>query len=163
MTNVDIAMGLLLKKLDIRMDSLDDRIIAQKKFYLLQEMGTGLGFSYNWYVHGPYSPELTKYIYDFGDPESKQDLSVHRLTEKAIHDCNIINGIATDDRLDLDPKEKYELLASILFWVRNIIPRSDNIESVINKVRSHKPRFSFETCQNAYNLLVEDGILKHEG
>jgi uncharacterized protein YwgA len=38
----------------------DDRLRVQKAVYLGQLTGVDLGYRYNWYVHGPYSPSLTQ-------------------------------------------------------------------------------------------------------
>ncbi|MEI8698222.1 hypothetical protein [Mesorhizobium sp. ISC15] len=41
----------------------DDRLRTQKAVYLGQLTGVDLGYRYNWYVHGPYSPSLTQDYY----------------------------------------------------------------------------------------------------
>ena len=65
MDNIDIAKGLILKNLNIKSkNSLDNRVIIQKKIYLLQEQEVDLGYEYNWYLKGPYSPTLTSYVYE---------------------------------------------------------------------------------------------------
>jgi uncharacterized protein YwgA len=41
----------------------DDRLRVQKAIYLGQLSCVDLGYRYNWYVHGPYSPSLTQDYY----------------------------------------------------------------------------------------------------
>lgn len=42
----------------------NERLILQKVIYLMQESNLSLGYSYNWYLRGPYSPSLTKDAYE---------------------------------------------------------------------------------------------------
>ena len=48
-------------------DTLDDRKRFQKTVYLIQAFGIDLGYDFNWYVHGPYSPELAKVGYKLAE------------------------------------------------------------------------------------------------
>ena len=56
----------VLESLDGRkvlVDGFDDRLKNQKIIYLLQEYGLGLGYTYHWYLYGPYCKEVTKDTY----------------------------------------------------------------------------------------------------
>lgn len=44
-------------------ETLEDRKRFQKTIYLIQAFGIDLGYEFNWYVHGPYSPKLAKVGY----------------------------------------------------------------------------------------------------
>lgn len=43
--------------------SFNYRMILQKTIYLLQEFDLNIGYFYNWYIRGPYSPALTRDAY----------------------------------------------------------------------------------------------------
>src|SRR3989344_8338223 len=45
------------------METFENRLKLQKVIYLLQCSGVNLGYPFSWYLHGPYSPELTKDAY----------------------------------------------------------------------------------------------------
>ena len=77
--NIDIANGIVFQKMAIGKESFDDRLICQKKIYLLQSLGTNLGYTYNWYVRGPYSPALTTYIYANLDVLNSNDFSEYKI------------------------------------------------------------------------------------
>ena len=47
-----------------------NRLIYQKTIYLLQFSGISLGYRFNWYIRGPYSPELTETIYKIDNDKS---------------------------------------------------------------------------------------------
>lgn len=55
-----------LKEIGIKpkVDDFQNRLIIQKSIYLLKLKDIDFGFAYNLYVRGPYSPDLTKEIYD---------------------------------------------------------------------------------------------------
>jgi len=46
------------------MGSFDNRLKYQKLIYLVQNSGLSLGYGYNWYVRGPYSPSLTQDLFE---------------------------------------------------------------------------------------------------
>ena len=41
----------------------DDRLRLQKIVFLSRQLGHDLGYSYNWYARGPYSPSLTRILF----------------------------------------------------------------------------------------------------
>ncbi|MDR2869263.1 MAG: hypothetical protein LBV04_02325, partial [Deferribacteraceae bacterium] len=45
------------------MDSMEQRILVQKKVYLAQAFGISFNYSYNWYLRGPYSKKLTSDVF----------------------------------------------------------------------------------------------------
>ncbi len=47
-----------------KVDDFQNRLVIQKAIYLLKLKGIDPGFDYNLYVRGPYSPDLTKEVYD---------------------------------------------------------------------------------------------------
>ena len=51
--------------IDPEIETIDQRVIFQKAIYLAQAGGVPLRYRYNWYVMGPYSPNLTKDYYEF--------------------------------------------------------------------------------------------------
>ncbi len=55
-----LAYTLMKLGLDYRnpVKSLEDRIILQKSIYLLKTLGYDMKFHFNWYLKGPYSPQL---------------------------------------------------------------------------------------------------------
>jgi len=55
---------------EIDLCSLDTRVVLQKKVYFLQEFGCKLGYSFGWYLKGPYSTDLTRDAYQVKGLES---------------------------------------------------------------------------------------------
>lgn len=68
--NTDLTiLNQYLTKLGVppRIRTLNDRKRVQKAIYLGQAAGADLGYDYNWYVHGPYSPELANDYYKLSE------------------------------------------------------------------------------------------------
>ena len=56
------VLGGIVKRVNYKfsMETFQDRLKLQKHIYLLKAFGLDLGYNYNWYLFGPYSPTLTK-------------------------------------------------------------------------------------------------------
>lgn len=69
MNKQQISLYLTLDALGIpkRVETFTDRLIIQKSVYLAQEFGINLGYFYRWYLHGPYSPSLSRDAYEIID------------------------------------------------------------------------------------------------
>jgi len=74
-----------LKNLSI--DNFQDKLVIQKVIYLLQLKGVKTGFSYDLYVRGPYSSDLTNELY-----QHKRELELLKtdtlLTQKELADVH---------------------------------------------------------------------------
>lgn len=58
-------LNLLLKHLEwLNINTFEQRKILQKTIYILREMGVKIRYTYNWYIHGPYSPQLADDAYE---------------------------------------------------------------------------------------------------
>lgn len=162
MNNIDIANGMVFQKLSISKDSFDERLICQKKIYLLQSLGTNLGYTYNWYVRGPYSPALTTYIYANLDVLASNDFSDYKLAEMAERNIQCVNGLEKKIRSDFTTASWYELLASLLFIYNNKESwKIDEQEcSLFSTLIKFKPQFNEEQCQYAFGVLKEYGFVE---
>lgn len=159
MNNIDIAKGIVFQKLSIKKETFNDRLISQKKVYLLQGLGTDLGYSYNWYVRGPYSPVLAKYIYKNHDLLSDYDYSGIHLREEAARNIDTVNKMENDKPTDLDVASWYELLASMLFAFSNKSAwdvDTGKEDDVIKKLLEHKPQYSYDQCIDAVKTLKKN-------
>jgi len=152
MTNIDIANGLVFQALGIKKDSLDNRIISQKKIYLLQEMGIDIGYSYNWYIRGPYSPYLTTYIYDNLDMLKDYDFASYKLSDDARSKIETINNLEREKPQPLTVASWYELLASLLYIIKKW-----NKETPYETLVKYKPKYTPEDYEAAMDQLRKIG------
>src|SRR5262249_28832829 len=65
MTQSQVVLKLFLDEVAIPLDlsTFDKRLLIQKKTYLAQLTGFDLRYRFAWYVHGPYSRQLTYDIF----------------------------------------------------------------------------------------------------
>jgi uncharacterized protein YwgA len=164
MNNIDIANGIVFQKLAICKESFDDRLICQKKIYLLQSLGTDLGYTYNWYVRGPYSPSLTNYVYNNLDVLSSNDFSAYSLSPDAEKNIERVNALLEDKREDFGIVSWYELLASLLYIFNN--RRSWKIDEESNTLSGalikQKPQYNEGQCDYALNTLRKRDFIPAE-
>ena len=164
MNNIDIANGIVFQKLAISKDCFDDRLICQKKMYLLQSLGTNLGYTYNWYVRGPYSPALTSYLYSNLDVLASNDFSDCKLAETAEKNIQCVNRLEKGKRSGFTTASWYELLASLLYIHNNRESWKIGQEerSLFLTLMKYKPQYNEEQCQYAFETLIKEGFLKTE-
>lgn len=164
MNNIDIAKGIVFQKLGIKNDSFEDRLISQKKIYLLQSLGTDLGYEYNWYVRGPYSPSLTNYIYNNIDVLSVSDFSKYKLSAIAEKNLDLVNKLSElKSETNLSTSSWYELLASLLYIKNNSSSWGvSNSDSIFEKLIDYKPQYSNQQCKSAYDVLIKQGLINQE-
>jgi hypothetical protein len=117
----------------------DDRIAIQKLICLVQEAGLQLGYSFNWYVRGPYSPGLTSDYYQIASKRDavEADAQNYALSEPAREAVQRVANVATPPPQANLPKVLWlELVASIAFLVRRYRLSKEAAEA---KIRSSKP------------------------
>ena len=148
MTNIDIANGLVFQALGVSKDTFDDRLLSQKKVFLLQELGVDMGYSYNWYVRGPYSPDLTTYIFNNLDVLKEQDFSNYRFSDTVQKKISSVNALANSKPDSLSIPSWYELLASVLYihtrWKK---------EDVFASLVQYKPQYTCDHFKAAVDEL----------
>ncbi len=115
----EIGLRLTISALDLpfQMDTFDDRLILQKAVYLAQEAGVKLGYFYNWYLRGPYSPAVAEDAFSVnvaiagGNDESK----AYELADKQLRNLRKIRNLVEEPRRSL--ARRLELLASVHFLI----------------------------------------------
>ena len=137
-------------------DTIADRILLQKKIYLAQKIGLPLGYGYSWYIHGPYSTDLTTVVYQIV-PEGTESIENRKFKERYIKIIDKINALEDEihkRELQTDVISWYELIASIAYW---ITPDFSQKDEILKKMQSAKPQFSkglVEAGYDVYNKLV---------
>ena len=166
MNKIDIANGLVFQGLNINKENFDDRLMAQKKMYLLQALGTDLGYHYNWYLHGPYSPALTGYVYANLDwiKDSSDEFRHYRLSNNTKNNIQRVNALGEKlNKTGLNQPDWYELLASLHYINRNRKSWAvSEQEDIFKKLQKYKPKYSEQQCRVAFSVLQEEGFLEKE-
>jgi hypothetical protein len=153
-----IRLGLVLKEAGVPVDvrTFDGRLTLQKSGYLLQRAGVPLGYHFNWYLRGPYSPDLTDDVFTLAAAERSEpaELDQWKLDPQSQEIVAGVKDLFTDAfRRGLQAPRWLELLASTLFLVRTR-QASANDPSGINKVllRNDKHYSEAEVCAGVQEL-----------
>ncbi|MBP2030090.1 uncharacterized protein YwgA [Methanohalophilus levihalophilus] len=141
MDQSSIKLKLFLDELNVptTIATLDERKTVQKAVYIGQSAGVNLGYSYGWYLMGPYSPELTKAYYslndylDSGDEDYRKFKLSESLTQK-IHELKLILAVPSE-KLKVD--SWLELIASIVYLKKEEGLTQDLIKSRLNLEKPH--------------------------
>lgn len=149
MKNSQIATAVALRDLKcFSLETINDRILLQKKIYLAQDLGLPLGYGYSWYIHGPYSTDLTSVAYQI-IPEGVDSIEDKRFKAPYSGMVEKVNGLAEeiikrDLKVGIVPW--YELIASISYWQKH---GYKDQTSVITKLKVTKPQFSEDLVKQA--------------
>lgn len=150
MNNSQLATALALRDLKCgSLETINDRILLQKKIFLAQDLGLPLGYGYSWYIHGPYSTDLTSVAYQI-IPEGFDSIEKNSFKEPYATMISKVNALEEEifqKGLQISVVQWYELLASIAYWNN----RGYNTEEeVVAKIKETKPQFSAEQTSAAY-------------
>ena len=146
--------------LKFEIDTFMDRLIMQKTVYLAQAKGVNLGYYYHWYLHGPYSPSLTRDEFAIAaDIASGMDDSKGwKLDEASSQRLERISPIFLEPERD-NLAKKLELLASIHFLIdRKQVSKVDTRRITTTLKRFNKD-FSLEDVEKALDKLKTHGFL----
>ena len=155
MNNSQIATAIVLRDLHCySLETISDRILLQKKVFLAQDIGLPLGYGYSWYIHGPYSTDLTAVAYQV-IPEGFE--AVERNSLKAPYSRMIerVNSLETEIKMcgiKIGVVQWYELLASIAYWYRRGYTDENRI---IARIKETKPQFSEEQTKAAFSSYLK--------
>ncbi len=137
-------------------DKFISRLRLQKYVYLANFFGIDLGYSYNLYLRGPYSPDLAEDYYSLTEMDK-----VEREVERAIPNFDeFANFVRGKDHKWL------EIASTILFiWEKNNMRKGwENEEElktfIINRTSDIKSRVGKPFVKRVFRELENAGLLK---
>jgi uncharacterized protein YwgA len=140
-----VALDLFLEALGVPPDieTVVDRKRVQKAVYVGQRAGVDLGYSYSWYLMGPYSTSLTRDYYALADAlasGAKARVQEHKLQPELEKRLKAIRPLLTPPRgVGLDDESWLELIASYDY---------------LRKVSNYSHAKALETLQERKSHLV---------
>jgi len=134
----------------------NSRLILQKTVYLMQEFGLNIGYSFSWYLRGPYSPNLTRDTY--GLAENYSEFSPVKFAElsKEIRFCEFLEFIRPISR----DHAQIERIAVVHFLCK-MYPHLSSKE-VFMRINNKIPSITFEDFQEIKSLLSQHSLLERE-
>lgn len=134
-----------------KMDTFADRKKVQKLVYLLDKISDmNFNFSYNWYLHGPYSPEVTRLVFDVierGQVVRSDPGILSREDIRKIHQMKAYLGS------DIHSNDKLELLVSLHFLMQYLRPPKVTMKDIVAFLKSKKPYFNDEEIYSCIDRL----------
>ncbi len=153
-----LALDALQHPLDL--SDFDRRLMLQKAIYLAQASGVDLGYTFQWYLRGPYSPGLTRDAFalkaELGQVENELvDWKLDPGSEIGL--ANLLPLMATDgtDR----PWRRLELLASVHFVVNTRQAKASDPATVESVLRKSGKDFSVAEVEKSITDLRTYGLL----
>ena len=155
MNNSQIATAIVLRDLHCySLETISDRILLQKKVFLAQDIGLPLGYGYSWYIHGPYSTDLTAVAYQV-IPEGFEAIEQNSLKAPYDEMINRVNSLETKIReydIRIGVVQWYELLAFIAYWYKR---GYTDEQQMISRIKETKPQFTEEQTKVAFSSYID--------
>lgn len=161
MADQTTVLQLVLNELGVanNISTQDERIAIQKLVCLTQEAGLQMGYGFNWYVRGPYSPSLTSDYYQIASTRETVETDATKFVllqsaKDAVGKVAMVKevpaAVALPDVLWL------ELVASVAFLMRKY---RYGVEAAREKIQNTKPALApyFDV---GHQRLLEVGILE---
>ena len=144
--------------LPVTLDTFGDRLILQKAIYCAQAAGVNLGYSYRWYLRGPYCPAVTDDGFAMRD-ESAQGIEESEswtLDYSSVGKLERIRDLLVGDRTALETK--LELFASVHFLIdHGQVTRRDPTQITETLARFGK-NFTEDQVKDAIGEMNSHGI-----
>jgi len=135
------------------LNSLTGRKRIQKIVYLLKQFGADLRFGYTWYVHGPYSPELTRTLFN---PTNADLETKHQLTKVELQVANHMRNFLAEDLYSVD---SLELMVSLIYLIKHAPKEGyDTRQKIIGYLQDRKPQFSAEEIEAVWRKIAKSEI-----
>jgi len=162
MDRQQISLKLTLDALGVplRLDSFDDRMVLQKTIYLCQRAGVYLGYRYNWYLRGPYSPDLTRDAFELHAKQTSgfDEAVGWKLDGASIERLNRVSSLWKSRREDERPRW-LELLASVLFLQRSYDGRDKDAAGLREILMRNEKYYSEDEIRQALQEFANYGLV----
>ncbi len=158
MEAAQIALKLVLEELGVEPDiaTVSRRKALQKAIYLGQVAGIDLGYRYNWYVMGPYSPGLTRDYFAMDEAlRAGEEMPVHALKSAVSAALARVKPLMLPPvDVHLSPADWLELLASADYLLRVRRMSKESAQQLLVKQKPHVASY----FEQAIRALRESGL-----
>ena len=148
------TLGVIMRDIDnFDIRTFEGRLVLQKTIYLLQSFDIRLGYQFNWYLHGVYSPGLTRDGFKL-----KKFIGNMPSIDVRFADRRDQERYGAFMEFMQDKKFKPDLLeiASSICFLRD---SGFEKEAVLDMVEMKKPQFERTQCVDMWNGLESCGVI----
>lgn len=131
----------------------DKRMKMQKAVYLLQGMGVPMGgYSFRWYLHGPYSQDLQDDMFEL---KHRRATKVRFAPDCQARISKLAAAIADEGRGSYTQAEWVECLGSMRYIQNRVLRFDATMDDVLNKLVEKKSHLKDEAANKAAYRLLE--------
>ena len=135
------------------MDTFKGRLSFQKTVYLLQSFGVYLGYDFGWYIHGTYSPALTRAGFKIRDIVKRMpEIDIRFASDEAQANYDKFKEFVEDKK---DDPALLEIGASLCYLARLNLKK----ERLLELVEDKKPHFTTDQCVRVWTDLEKHGVV----
>ena len=132
---------------NLSVDTFSARKQLQKLVYLAEVFHIDMGFKFNWYIHGPYSPRLTRVMFD---KEKGKSVKIKDMSNLESNVSKLRNFLGDD----INSSDRLELIASV-HYVSSIVADPINEKTdILNTIYDEKPQFSKIDVEQCYERVM---------
>ena len=142
-------LGALVSELSLEpefsMNEFSSRFRLQKYVYMAEVFGVDLGYKFSWYIHGPYSPDLTRVAFElFQMPKSERPtLSLKEWAKDKVRKAK--QFVERTKPHDVDELVWLEALSFVHYLGKLGLKRSE----IVGRMEREKPHISPEVVEKA--------------
>lgn len=133
---------------DASLDGFDERMRLQKLVYLAQALGAFGGFTFSWYHRGPYSPSLTRMLYD-----ADRAGALERTADLSSKEQGVVAKIKSLMGKRLGVPRSLELYASVWYLLPQPKITRQDMDRVVNTMANQKPHFKKEEVKACFRSI----------
>ena len=145
------------------LSTFEGRKILQKEIYFLQEFGVDLGYSFNFYIYGPYSSELTHDAFFLESqieqaPYTVETADLSSEEEAALEQARTFLSEVREQ----DGERAYwlELLSSLHFLWNHSYVINRNRDTVLSMLQGKKAIQNIEDLNTAWERLTRHNLIE---
>ncbi|SRR5258707_3695878 len=138
----------------LKLNRFPDRLLLQKRMFLLTMSGVDLGYPFSWYLRGPYSASLTKDAFGINEERRKGTFEPSSLPVALRTQLDVVrHGLSST----WDDPEKIELAASVLFLSKSGPVDEEAIWKRLAELKPYK-EYAIADVRSAVALLRSRGF-----
>lgn len=149
-------LGVLVKDIgNFDMDTFDGRLRFQKTVQVLQSFGIDLGYYYNWYLRGPYCPDLAKDGFRLKDVIGKiPKLAIEFADPKDQSRYDNFREFMRDKKRD---SKRLEIASSICFLLNE---EGLDRDAALRLTEGKRREITMDECERMWNELERYEVVK---
>jgi hypothetical protein len=157
---IGLKLALNALGLDLDLSTFDRRLILHKTVYLVQAAKVDLGYTFNWYLRGPYSPGLTSDAFALRaeltqNADELKDWKLDPVSlERLARLREVLQAIPAETRA-----RRLELFASVHFLLRTRQAKSSDVAVLRAVLLRNEKDFSEPDIRQAIEDLMQHDLL----